>query len=144
MFDIIGSTCSGWLTDRFDARYLLFWYYGLRGLSLLALPFLFTSVEAGLVVFAVFYGLDWVATVPPTVALTSKWFGRERTGILFAWIFGAHQLGAAFAAEGAGAIRTIAGQYDVAFYSAGALGVVAAALAVVIRRESRPPAPAPA
>jgi sugar phosphate permease len=144
VFDIIGSTCSGWLTDRFDARYLLFWYYGLRGLSLLALPFLFTSAEAGLVVFAVFYGLDWVATVPPTVALTSKWFGRERTAILFAWIFGAHQLGAAFAAEGAGAIRTIAGQYDMAFYSAGALGVVAAALAVVIRRESRPPAPAPA
>ena len=95
VFDIVGTTCSGWLTDRYDPRLLLVWYYGLRGLSLLALPYLFGSSHFGLLVFVVFYGLDWVATVPPTVALTAEAFGRERVGVVFGWIFAAHQFGAA-------------------------------------------------
>ena len=110
VFDIIGTTFSGWLTDRYDPRLLLFWYYGLRGLSLLALHSVLGSPSLGLLAFVVFYGLDWVATVPPTVALTADAFGRERVGILFGWIFAAHQFGAAFAAYGAGWIRTDAGQ----------------------------------
>ena len=83
---MIGTTCSGWLTDRLDPRHLLAWYYALRGLAVIALPFAFGSGYA-LVAFAVFYGLDWVATVPPTVALTADTFGRERVGIVFGWIF---------------------------------------------------------
>jgi MFS family permease len=138
LFDIVGSTASGWLTDRYDSRVLLFWYYGLRGLSLVALPFLFTSPHATLVVFAVFYGLDWVATVPPTIALTRDRFGIERTGILFAWIFGAHQLGAAVAAQGAGTIRTLTGDYEWAFIGAGILAVLAGVLVLGIRKVMRP------
>ena len=95
VFDLVGTLCSGWLTDRYDPRWLLFWYYGLRGLSLLALPFVIGSANLGMVAFVVFYGLDWVATVPPTVAITAQTFGRERVGVIFGWIFGAHQLGAA-------------------------------------------------
>ena len=90
VFDIVGTTCSGWLTDRYDPRLLLVWYYGLRGLSLLALPYVFGSPHFGLILFVVFYGLDWVATVPPTVALTAEIFGRERVGVVFGWIFAAH------------------------------------------------------
>jgi MFS family permease len=142
LFDIVGSTASGWLTDRYDPRWLLFWYYGLRGLSLLALPFLFTTAHPSLVLFAVFYGLDWVATVPPTISITASTFGRETSGVLFAWIFGAHQLGAAVAAQGAGTIRTIAGDYDWAFYSAGLLAILAAVMVIAIRqvRSSATPA----
>ena len=102
VFDIVGTTCSGWLTDRYDPRLLLFWYYALRGLSLLALPYAFGSPHFGLILFVVFYGLDWVATVPPTVALTAEIFGRERVGIVFGWIFCSHMFGAALAAWGAG------------------------------------------
>ena len=94
---------SGWLTDRYDPRLLLFWFYGLRGLSLLVLHSVLGAPNAGLLVFVVFYGLDWVATVPPTVALTADIFGREHVGVVFGWIFAAHQLGAAAAALGAGA-----------------------------------------
>lgn len=133
VFDIVGSTVSGWLTDRHDPRWLLFWYYGLRGLSLVALPFLLTGPHSTLVVFAVVYGLDWVATVPPTITLTARAFGPTRVGILFAWIFGSHQLGAALAAQGAGMIRTLAGDYGWAFYAAGGLGGVAALLSILIR-----------
>jgi MFS family permease len=100
VFDFIGTIGSGLLSDRFDNRWLLFWYYGLRGLSLLYLPFTDFSFY-GLSLFAVFYGLDWIATVPPTVKLTADRFGRERAGIFFAWIFAGHQLGAASAAFGA-------------------------------------------
>src|SRR5581483_2410820 len=121
VFDIVGTTCSGWLTDRVDPRVLLFWYYGLRGLSLLALPYAFGSPHFGLILFVVFYGLDWIATVPPTVALTAEIFGRERVGIVFGWIFCSHMLGAALAAWGAGAIRTWFGGYGWAFGSAGLL-----------------------
>ena len=115
VFDLIGTLCSGWLTDRYDPRWLLFWYYGLRGLSLLVLPFVIGSSNLGLIAFVVFYGLDWVATVPPTVAITAKAFGREHVGVVFGWIFGAHQLGAAVAAWGAGAARTWFGDYQSAF-----------------------------
>ena len=128
VFDIVGTTCSGWLTDRYDPRMLLVWYYGLRGLSLLALPYVFGSSHFGLLVFVVFYGLDWVATVPPTVALTAEAFGRERVGVVFGWIFAAHQFGAAFAAWGAGAVRTWFGDYGWAFGTAGLLCLFAAGL----------------
>ena len=94
VFDFIGTIGSGWLSDRFDSRWLLFWYYGLRGLSLLYLPFTAFTFY-GLSLFAVFYGLDWIATVPPTVKLTAERFGRERAGIVFGWIFAGHQIGAA-------------------------------------------------
>jgi len=132
VFDLVGTLCSGWLTDRYDARWLLFWYYGLRGLSLLALPFVIGSTHLGLVAFLVFYGLDWVATVPPTVALTAGAFGRERVGVVFGWIFGAHQLGAALAAWGAGAARTWLGDYQSAFVTAGLLSLVASGLVIRI------------
>jgi MFS family permease len=138
VFDIVGTTVSGWLTDRYDSRWLLFWYYGLRGLSLLALPFLFESAGPGLVVFAIFYGLDWVATVPPTVALAGQRFGLERVGVVFAWIFAAHQLGAAVGAEVAGAVRTALGEYDLAFFAMGALALVASVLVLRIVRTPRP------
>jgi sugar phosphate permease len=135
VFDIVGTTCSGWLTDRYDPRILLFWYYGLRGLSLLALPYVFGSPHFGLILFVVFYGLDWVATVPPTVALTAEIFGRERVGVVFGWIFCSHMFGAALAAWGAGAIRTWFGGYGWAFGSAGLLCLFASGLVMQIQRE---------
>jgi sugar phosphate permease len=138
VFDVIGTVGSGWLTDRYDSRWLLFWYYGLRGLSLIALPFLLAGPQASLVAFAVFYGLDWVSTVPPTAALTAQTFGRAHLGIVFGWIFGAHQLGAAFAAETAGAVRTLAGDYELAFIGAGILALVASALVLRIARRPQP------
>jgi MFS family permease len=134
IFDIVGTTCSGWLTDRYDPRLLLFWYYGLRGLSLLALPYAFSSPHFGLILFVVFYGLDWIATVPPTVALTSEIFGRERVGVIFGWIFCSHMFGAALAAWGAGEIRTSFGGYGWAFGSAGLLCLFAAGLVLQIQR----------
>jgi len=145
VFDIVGTTVSGWLTDRHDPRLLLFWYYALRGLSLLALPYLFGAPRFGLILFIVFYGLDWVATVPPTVMLTAETFGRERVGIVFGWIFAAHQFGAAVAAWGAGAARTWFGDYGWAFGSAGLLCLFASGLVIRIGRGDAPiPAPAAA
>ena len=105
IFDFFGTIGSGWLSDRFDNRWLLFWYYGLRGLSLLFLPFSHFSFY-GLSIFAVFYGLDWIATVPPTVKIAADRFGPEKAGLVFGWIFAGHQLGAATAAFGAGLSRT--------------------------------------
>jgi sugar phosphate permease len=139
IFDLVGTTASGWLSDRFDSRYLLFWYYGLRGLSLIYLPYAFDLSFYGLPVFAVFYGLDWIATVPPTVRLAANVFGKENVGVIFGWIAAAHQLGAATAAFGAGAIRTATGTYLAAFVIAGALCVLAAlmSLAVGWRRGGR-------
>ncbi len=100
IFDFFGTILSGWLSDRYDNRWLLFWYYGLRGLSLLFLPFTDFSFY-GLSIFAMFYGLDWIATVPPTVRITAQKFGAERANLVFGWIFAGHQLGAAIAAFGA-------------------------------------------
>jgi len=135
VFDFIGTVGSGWLSDRFDNRWLLFWYYGLRGLSLLYLPFTDFSFY-GLSLFAVFYGLDWIATVPPTVKLTADRFGRERAGIMFGWIFVGHQLGAATAAFGAGFSRTEFASYLPAFFVAGAMCLVAAGLVLTIAKPS--------
>ena len=123
VFDFFGTVGSGWLSDRFDSRWLLFWYYGLRGLSLVWLPFSDFSIYA-LSIFAIFYGLDWVATVPPTVKLTTEHFG-ERSNIVFGWVFTGHQLGAATAAWGAGATRTAYDTYLPAFFAAGVLCLVA-------------------
>ena len=145
VFDIVGTTASGWLTDRYDPRVLLAWYYGLRGLSLLALPYLFGAPRFGLILFIVFYGLDWVATVPPTVALAAESFGRERVGIVFGWIFCAHQLGAAVAAWAAGAVRGWFGDYGWAFGCAGLLCMFASGLVAGITRRPEPlPIPATA
>src|SRR5580704_7703309 len=135
IFDFFGTIGSGWLSDRFDNRWLLFWYYGLRGLSLLYLPFT-TFTFYGLSLFAVFYGLDWIATVPPTVKLTADRFGREKAGIVFGWIFAGHQIGAAFAAFGAGLIRTEYSTYLPAFFVAGALCLIAALAIISVRKSS--------
>jgi MFS family permease len=137
VFDFFGTIVSGWLSDRYDNRWLLFWYYGLRGLSLLFLPFTDFSFY-GLSLFAMFYGLDWIATVPPTVRLTAQRFGPERANLVFGWIFTGHQLGAAFAAFGAGLSRTVLATYLPAFFIAGALCVVAALIALAISRAPKP------
>ena len=138
LFDLAGTTLSGWLSDRYNNRVLLFGYYGLRGLSLLFLPSALLGPVAGLGVFAVFYGLDWIATVPPTVRLTGDVFGRERASIVFGWIVAAHQVGAACAAYGAGAVRTALGSYAWAFTGAGLLCVIAAMGVLSIGRGVKP------
>jgi MFS family permease len=137
VFDFFGTIVSGWLSDRYDNRYLLFWYYGLRGLSLLFLPFSGFSFY-GLSLFAMFYGLDWIATVPPTVRLTAQRFGPERANLVFGWIFAGHQMGAGFAAFGAGLSRTLLASYLPAFFVAGALCVIAAAMTLLISRPVKP------
>jgi MFS family permease len=139
IFDFFGTIVSGWLSDRYDNRWLLFWYYGLRGLSLVFLPFTDFSFY-GLSLFALFYGLDWIATVPPTVRLTAQRFGPERANLVFGWIFAGHQLGAGVAAFGAGFSRTVYASYLPAFFIAGALCIVAALIVLAISR----PAPKPA
>ncbi len=137
LFDLVGTTASGWLSDRYNCRYLLFGYYGLRGLSLLFLPAALLGPIAGLGVFAVFYGLDWIATVPPTVKLTGEVFGREKASIVFGWVAASHQVGAAFATYAAGALRTTTGSYTLAFFSAGALCVIAALVVLPIGKGQR-------
>ncbi|MBA8853354.1 MFS family permease [Ochrobactrum intermedium] len=135
IFDFLGTIGSGWLSDRYDSRWLLFWYYGLRGLSLIYLPsssFSFYELS----IFAIFYGLDWVATVPPTVKLIADRFGN-RANLVFGWVFAGHQLGAASAAYGAGFSRTFYETYLPAFFVAGVLCLIAA-LAVITVRERRP------
>jgi predicted MFS family arabinose efflux permease len=136
IFDLLGTTASGWLTDRYNSRYLLFWYYALRGLSLLFLPIALSSQHVWLSGFAVFYGLDWVATVPPTVRLTANTFGRENVGVVYGWIGAAHQLGASAAALAAGTIRTHLGDYRDAFWLSGGLCLLAATLLVSTRSRS--------
>jgi MFS family permease len=139
IFDVAGTIFSGWLTDRTDPRVLLLAYYGLRGMSLFLLPQLFgTDIQASMLAFIVFYGLDWVATVPPTLALCRQYFGA-RAPVVFGWVFASHQVGAALAAFGAGVIRDVTGSYDGAWYGAAALCLVAAALSISIRRRPTPP-----
>jgi len=135
-FDFVGTILSGWLSDRFDNRWLLFMYYGLRGLSLLFLPYTQFSIIS-LSVFGVFYGLDWVATVPPTVRMSADAFGPERANLTFGWIFAGHQLGAATAALGAGVARTEYATYLPALYIAGAACLIAAALVMTVARPRR-------
>jgi MFS family permease len=137
VFDFVGTIVSGWLSDRYDNRWLLFWYYGLRGLSLLFLPFTDFSFY-GLSLFAIFYGLDWIATVPPTVRFTAQRFGPERANLVFGWIFAGHQLGAGVAAFGAGLSRTVLATYLPAFFAAGALCIVASLITLAISRQPKP------
>jgi len=134
VFDLIGTTLSGWLTDRYNPRILLFWYYGLRGLSLVVLPFTqFDVVSLG--IFAVFYGLDWVATIPPTVALTNDVFGKKDAPVMVSWIVAGHQLGGALAALGAGETRYLTGSYVPAFLASGVACLMAALLVLRIARK---------
>lgn len=135
VFDVIGTLASGYLTDRFDSRVLLVIYYGLRGMSLLLLPYVFGSPQFGLILFIVFYGLDWVATVPPTVQLARRVFGQQNFAIVYGWIFAAHQLGAATIAFAAGVVRTYFGDYQIAFMTSGLLCLVAAGLVLRISRQ---------
>lgn len=135
VFDVVGTLCSGYLTDRFDPRKLLFFYYGLRGLSLFLLPsILFSSVHASTLVFVIFYGLDWVATVPPTLVLSRIVLGPGRGTIVYGWVFVAHQIGASVAALGAAVLRVQLGDYALSFYIAAAMCLVAAYLVLQIAK----------
>ncbi len=132
VFSFLGGTLSGWLSDRWDNRLLLAWYYGLRGLSLLYLPFAFDMSVYGLSLFSIFYGLDWIAGVPPTVRLLTRVVGPERTGIMVAWITVIHQVGGASAAYLGGVLRISFGSYLEAFMLAGLLCFAAALMALLI------------
>jgi len=135
VFDIVGTTASGWLSDRFDNRKLLCAYYGLRGLSLIYLPYCgFSFYSLGL--FSLFYGLDWIATVPPTVRLTNERFGTQQAPLVYGWIGAGHQLGAATAAFGAGALRVANNRYLEAFVFAGFACIVTAGLVLLIGRRT--------
>ncbi len=143
LFDIAGTIASGWLTDRVDSRLLLGGYYALRGLSLLVLPSLFAATaHPSMLIFILFYGLDWVATVPPTVALCREYFG-SRGAVVFGWVFASHQLGAAAAASAAGLVRDRLGDYDWAWYGAGALALLASLLSLMLLAGRRLRAAAP-
>lgn len=136
IFDVVGTIASGWLSDKVDSRILLGAYYGLRGLSLMLLPSLFgATTEPSMLVFIVFYGLDWVATVPPTVALCRQIYGADGA-VVFGWVFASHQVGAAVAAVGAGLTRDHFGAYDLAWYAAGFLCLIAALMSVAIARKA--------
>nr|WP_138997937.1 MFS transporter [Rhodococcus zopfii] len=139
IFDVVGTIASGWFTDRFDARRLLGIYYLLRGISLLMLPLLFANtVHPPMIAFIIFYGLDWVATVPPTVALCRRHFGPDAP-IVFGWVLASHQIGAGLVAFLAGLVRDRLGGYDAAFYIAGALCALAAVMALAIGRGPKDP-----
>jgi MFS family permease len=133
VFSLIGATGSGWLCDRVNPRVLLFWYYGLRGLSLVILPFTEFDVVS-LSIFSIFYGLDWVATGPATFALTNQLFGRRDAPVIISWIFAGHQVGGAMAAFGAGAVRTFTGNYLLAFVTSGLACLLASLLVLRITR----------
>ncbi|MER5938503.1 MFS transporter [Streptomyces sp. NPDC001928] len=138
VFDVVGTIASGWLTDRFEARRLLAVYYALRGISLLFLPMLLgSSVHPSMLFFIVFYGLDWVATVPPTVALCREHYGDD-SAIVFGWVLASHQVGAALVAFLGGVARDVFGTYDMVWYASGALCAAAALMALVIRRRPVP------
>ncbi|MFV8130799.1 MFS transporter [Streptomyces syringium] len=136
VFDVVGTIASGWFTDRFEARRLLAVYYGLRGVSLMFLPMLLApSVHPPMIFFIVFYGLDWVATVPPTIALCREHYGDD-SAIVFGWVLASHQVGAALIAFLGGVARDVFGSYDLVWYASGALCAVAALMALIIRRRS--------
>ena len=125
VFDLVGTIASGWLTDRYDPRKLLFFYYGLRGLSLFLLPsILFATVHPSTLVFVIFYGLDWIATVPPTIMLCRTILGPERATVIYGWVFAAHQVGGSIAAFGAAVLRVQFGDYAVAFYLSGLMCLI--------------------
>ncbi|MFE9120760.1 MFS transporter [Streptomyces sp. NPDC007172] len=136
VFDVVGTVFSGWLTDRFESRRLLATYYALRGISLLFLPMLLApTVHPPMIFFIVFYGLDWVATVPPTIALCRQHYGED-SAIVFGWVLASHQVGAAVIAFLGGVARDVFGSYDVVWYASGAMCAAAALMALVIRRRS--------
>ncbi|WP_413777761.1 MULTISPECIES: MFS transporter [unclassified Streptomyces] len=138
VFDVVGTIASGWFTDRFEARRLLAVYYALRGVSLLFLPMLLApSVQPPMLFFIIFYGLDWVATVPPTIALCREHYGED-SAIVFGWVLASHQVGAAVVAFAGGVARDVFGSYDVVWYASGALCAAAALMALVIRRKPLP------
>ncbi|MFJ1867744.1 MFS transporter [Streptomyces sp. NPDC088097] len=142
VFDVVGTIASGWFTDRFEARRLLAVYYALRGISLLFLPMLLEpSVHPPMVFFIVFYGLDWVATVPPTIALCREHYGQDGA-IVFGWVLASHQVGAALVAFLSGVARDAFGSYDLVWYAAGALCATAALMSMVIRRPGKARTPA--
>ncbi|MER9585816.1 MFS transporter [Mesorhizobium sp. M0276] len=136
IFDLIGTTLSGWLTDRYDPRKLLGVYYGIRGLSLIYLPYSGFSATS-LIIFAVLYGLDWIATVPPTLRLANEAFGDRSGPIVFGWIVAGHQIGAATAAAFGGTMRELQGNYELAFLIAGMTAIAAACISLLINT-SRP------
>lgn len=144
IFDILGTIASGWLTDRYNPKILLAVYYQFRGIGLLVLPLLLSAtVQPSMIVFVVIYGLDWVATVPPTAAICRKTFGADGS-VVFGWVFAAHQLGAAAAALGAGAIRDATGQYTYAWFGAAAMCTIAAVISATIRKGTPAREPVPA
>ena len=137
IFDLIGTTLSGWLSDRFDNRWLLFWYYALRGVSLIFLPFALSQGSyIWLIIFSIFYGLDWIATVPPTIGLTRREFGIEKSAMMYGWIVAAHQVGAGVAAFGGGLLYKFYGSYMLAFIMAGMLCVVASLFVIVMKKHN--------
>ncbi|WP_164205768.1 MFS transporter [[Micrococcus luteus] ATCC 49442] len=143
IFDIVGTIASGWLTDRYNPKVLLAVYYQFRGIGLLVLPLLLSAtVQPSMIVFVVIYGLDWVATVPPTAAICRKTFGADGS-VVFGWVFAAHQLGAAAAALGAGAIRDATGEYTYAWFGAAAMCTIAAVISATIRKDKTDKDPVP-
>ncbi|MBN9357279.1 MAG: MFS transporter [Herbaspirillum huttiense] len=136
MLDLVGTTLSGWLSDRYNPRVLLFWYYGLRGLALIFLPYAFGLQYYGLAIFAIFYGLDWIATVPPTVRLANDVFGRLAAPIVFGWIVAGHQLGAATATTVAGYMRATLGNYTLSSIMMGVACLIGAVLVLRIKGHS--------
>ena len=137
IFDLIGTTLSGWLSDRFDNRWLLFWYYSLRGLSLLMLPFALSNGSyIWLVIFSVFYGLDWIATVPPTIGLTRQKFGLEKSAMMYGWIVAAHQVGAGVAAYFGGVAFKALGSYMWAFLLAGGFCLLASLFVILLKKHN--------
>jgi len=136
IFDFVGTILSGWLTDRFNPVILLGFYYGLRGLALFAVPFLLgPTVEPPMMFFVVFYGLDWIATVPPTIELCRRYFGVAKSGVVFGWVFASHMVGAAVASVFAGLIRDAQGSYFIAWITAAVLCVVATIGILTLRRD---------
>lgn len=140
IFNLVGTTLSGWLSDRFDNRWLLFWYYSLRGASLVLLPY---SLMEGsfilLAIFTVFYGLDWIATIPPTIGITRQIFGINKSGIIYGWIFAFHQAGAATAAYGGGLIYKFFDSYTWTFFLAGVFCVIASLFVIIIKKQKLSP-----
>ncbi|MBP7818975.1 MAG: MFS transporter [Rhodoluna sp.] len=135
IFDFVGTILSGWLTDRVNPVLLLVFYYGLRGLALFTVPFVLgPSVEPPLFFFIVFYGLDWIATVPPTIELCRRYFGLAQSPSIYGWVFAAHMVGAAIAAAFAGAIRDSQGSYFIAWITAAILCLIAAGSVLFLRR----------
>lgn len=136
IFNLVGTTLSGWLSDRFDNRWLLFWYYSLRGASLVLLPYaLMKGSTTMLMIFAIFYGLDWIATVPPTISISRQIFGTKKSAIIYGWIFASHQAGAATAAYGGGLVFKFFNTYTLAFFWAGVFCLLGSLFVILIKKQ---------